>query len=274
MSLLSIKNLSVEVGYKKIINELNLEIKPGEIHAIMGPNGSGKSTLAMTLAGHPFYKISQGEIFWLGEDLQLMKPETRLLNGIFLAFQYPREIPGVSFISFLRVCYNNVNKLRAEQLGKEFVPISLYAFKSLLLAKMKSIDFPAHFMNRAINEGFSGGEKKKSEIIQMALFEPKLTILDEIDSGVDIDALRLIGGVIQGFKKSDRSLLIITHYPRILNYIQPDYVHVMMNGKIVLTGDYKLAKILEKKGYAYVAGGKAQANVNGKAGLKLLTNFS
>ena len=222
MADLEIKNLHVSINGNEILKGINLEVNKGEIVALMGPNGSGKSTLANILMGNPDYEITQGKIIFKGKDITKLDTTERAKLGLFLSFQYPSEIPGVSVANFLRIA---INARRKEK-------ISVLDFRDLLNEKMKLLNMKESFAGRYLNEGFSGGEKKKSEIIQMALFEPKLTILDEIDSGVDIDALRLIGGVIQGFKKSDRSLLIITHYPRILNYIQPDYVHVMMNGKI------------------------------------------
>lgn len=250
--LLSIKNLHVSVEGTPILKGVDLEIRSGELHAIMGPNGSGKSTLSATLMGHPKYEITQGEVLFAGENLVEMDPEQRAALGLFLSFQYPKEIPGVNLVSFLRASYNAVRKAQAEARGESFEPVSLFEFKKWVLDKMGLIGMPASFMNRSTNEGFSGGEKKKSEILQLALLEPKLAILDETDSGLDIDALRDICKALLEVRKPDQSLLMITHYQRILDYIAPDVIHIMMEGKIVMSGGPELAKTLEDRGYDYV----------------------
>jgi len=253
---LDIQNLQVSAGDKEIVKGLSLLVKPGEIHAIMGPNGSGKSTLSSTLMGHPKYKVTHGKVRFEGKDLLKMNPAERAVAGLFLAFQYPKEIPGVNLVSFLRAAYNAVNKARK----KSFKPMPLYNFKKLLKEKMDLVGLGHGFMNRATNEGFSGGEKKKAEILQMALLEPKLAILDETDSGLDIDALRTICGAIKEVKKSKQSLLMVTHYERMLKYLKPDHIHIMMDGKIVMSGGKELAAHLEKEGYDYVRRKLAEKN--------------
>lgn len=265
-SLLSIHNLTVSIGQNTILQGLDLEIQPGKIHAIMGPNGSGKSTLSATLMGHPHYSISGGSVTFLGEDLMALDPEERAALGLFLAFQYPKEIPGVNLVSFLRACTNAVKKVRAEKAGEPFKPISLYHFKKMLMDQMSVVGLPASFMNRSTNEGFSGGEKKKCEILQWALLEPRLAILDETDSGLDIDSLRTICEAIRELRKPDQSILMITHYQRILDYITPDVIHVMMEGRIVMTGGPELAQTLEKHGYDYV---REQVGLKKPSGLTL-----
>ena len=246
--LLDIQNLHISAPDKEIVHGVSLQIKPGEIHAIMGPNGSGKSTLSATLMGHPKYKATEGTVKFSGKDLLKMDPSQRAAAGLFLAFQYPKEIPGVNMVSFLRASYNAINKARDSQ----FKPVPLYNFKKLLQEKMELVGLSKAFMARNTNEGFSGGEKKKAEVLQMALLEPKLAILDETDSGLDIDALRTICGAIEAVRKDDQSLLMVTHYERMLKYLKPDHIHIMMDGKIVMSGGKELAAKLEEEGYDYV----------------------
>ncbi len=254
--LLDINKLTVSVADKEIVHELSLKIKAGEIHAIMGPNGSGKSTLSSTLMGHPKYKVNSGTALFNGTDLLDLAPHERSALGLFLAFQYPKEIPGVNMVSFLRASYNAINKAR----DPEFKPLPLYHFKKILNEKMDLVKLGRSFMERNTNEGFSGGEKKKAEILQMALLQPQLAILDETDSGLDIDALRTICEAIQSIKKPEQSILMITHYERMLSYLKPDFIHIMMEGKIVMSGDKELAKELEKHGYDYVRQKLAEGN--------------
>lgn len=244
--MLSIKNLHAGVEGKKILNGLNLEMKAGEIHAIMGPNGAGKSSLAHILSGKPGYEVSEGEVTLNGTDLLELSPEDRAREGVFLAFQYPIEIPGVSNINFLKTAMNEIRTYKGlEQLSaKEFL--------TLTKEKQALVEFDAKLTNRSLNEGFSGGEKKKNEIFQLAMLEPKLAILDETDSGLDIDALRIVAQGVNKLRNSDNAFLIITHYQRLLDYIIPDYVHVLDNGKIVKTGDKSLALELEEKGYDWI----------------------
>lgn len=245
--MLSIKNLhaGVEDG-KKILNGLNLEVKAGEIHAIMGPNGAGKSSLAHILSGKPGYEVLEGEVSLDGNDLLELSPEDRAREGVFLAFQYPIEIPGVSNINFLKTALNEIRTYK----GLE--PLSAKEFLALTKEKQALVEFDAKLTNRSLNEGFSGGEKKKNEIFQLAMLQPKLAILDETDSGLDIDALRIVAQGVNKLKSSDNAFIIITHYQRLLDYIVPDFVHVLDNGKIVKTGDKTLALELEEKGYDWV----------------------
>jgi len=241
--MLKIENLHINVENKKILQGVNLEIKPNEIHAIMGPNGSGKSTLANVLSGKEGYQIKKGKITFLKKNLLNLEPETRAGEGLFLAFQYPVEIPGVSGMNFLRTTVNSVRKYNKQ---KELDGVN---FLKILRKKAKFIKMDEKLIKRSVNTGFSGGEKKRSEILQMSLLEPKLAILDETDSGLDIDALKIVANGVNNLKNKNRSFLIITHYQRLLNYIIPDKVHILSKGKIIKSGDKKLAIELEEKGY-------------------------
>jgi len=244
--MLTIKNLHVSIEGKEILKGLNLEVKPGEIHAIMGPNGSGKSTTASVLAGKPEYEVTGGEILFEGKDLQELAPEERAAEGIFLAFQYPVEIPGVSNINFLKTA---VNEIRAH---KGLEPIDAKSFLQRLKEKKELVHFSNELANRSLNEGFSGGEKKRNEIFQLAMLEPKLAILDETDSGLDIDALRIVAEGVNTLRSNNNAFIIITHYQRLLEYIVPDFVHVLYNGRIVKSGTKELALELEEKGYDWL----------------------
>lgn len=246
--MLKIKNLQVSVEDKEIVRGLNLEIKPGEIHAIMGLNGSGKSTLANTLSGRDGYQVNSGSVEFNGKDLLDLDPEERAGEGLFMAFQYPVELPGVNTTYFLRTAYNAIRAYKGES------PAGVQEFSKLLAEKAKMLDFDPAFLQRSVNEGFSGGEKKRNEILQMAILEPKLAILDETDSGLDIDALKIVADGVNKLLEEEpkRSILVITHYQRLLNYITPDYVHVMIDGQIVRSGDKSLALELEEKGYNWV----------------------
>jgi len=244
MSLLEIKNLHASVDGNEILKGLNLTINPGEVHSIMGPNGSGKSTLAGVLAGREEYDVTEGQVLFNGKDLLEMSPEDRACEGLFLAFQYPVEIPGVSSSYFLRAAYNAVRKYRNEP------EMDAMDFLKLIRQKLKLVEMDEKFLNRAVNEGFSGGEKKRAEILQLAVLEPKLAILDETDSGLDIDALKIVANGVNQMRDAGRSFLVITHYQRLLNYIVPDFVHVLVGGRIVRSGDKSLALELEKSGYA------------------------
>ena len=245
-SLLEIIDLKVSINKNEILKNLNLKINKGEIHAIMGPNGSGKSTFSKVIAGHPAYSITAGEILFKGSSILDLDPEERSHLGLFLAFQYPIEIPGVSNEDFLRLAYNSKQTFYNKP---EVDPIQ---FLGIINEKLKLVDMSASFLNRNVNEGFSGGEKKRNEILQMILLDSELCILDETDSGLDIDALRIISKGINSFMNAEKSIVLITHYQRLLDYINPTYVHVMQNGKIVKTGSMQLAKELEDKGYEWL----------------------
>jgi Fe-S cluster assembly ATP-binding protein len=243
MSLLEIKNLHATVGGVEILKGINLTIDAGEVHSIMGPNGSGKSTLAQVLARLESYEVTQGEILYKGKDLVAMKPEEAACEGVFLAFQYPVEIPGVSNAYFLRSALNAIRKYRGEE------EMDAMDFLPKLREKMKLLEMDDKLLNRSVNEAFSGGEKKRNEILQMAVLEPKLAILDETDSGLDIDALRIVAQGVNAMRSPERAILVVTHYQRLLNYIIPDRVHVLVNGKIARSGGPELALELEAKGY-------------------------
>lgn len=246
MALLEIKNLHAGIDDQEILKGVDLTVESGEVHAIMGPNGSGKSTLASVLAGREEFEVTEGEVFYQGEDLLEMEPDERALEGIFLAFQYPVELPGVSMNNFLRQALNE----QREHLGQE--PVSAAEFLKLMRERARLVDLDPQLMSRAVNEGFSGGEKKRNEIFQLAMLEPKLGILDETDSGLDIDALRIVADGVNKLRNEDRSFIVITHYQRLLNYIIPDMVHVMVGGRIVRSGDKSLAIELEEKGYEWI----------------------
>ena len=247
-TLLNIKDLHSEIEGegKKILKGLNLEVKAGEVHAIMGPNGAGKSTLASVIAGKEGYEVTKGEMDFDGKDLLELDPDERAKEGLFLAFQYPVEIPGVSNINFLRTAINEIREYRGEE------QVSAKDFMNMVREKSKLVKLDAKLASRAVNEGFSGGEKKRNEIFQMAMLEPKLSILDETDSGLDIDALRIVADGVNQLKNENNAVVIITHYQRLLDYIVPDYVHVLADGKIVKTGDKSLALELEEKGYDWL----------------------
>ena len=244
--ILEIKNLQACINENKILKSLNLTINKGEIHAIMGPNGSGKSTFSKVLAGHPAYDVLDGEILFKGKSIIDLEPEERSHLGLFLAFQYPIEIPGVSNEDFLRLAYN------AKQAFLEKPEIDPIEFFSIITQKLELVDMSPTFLSRNVNEGFSGGEKKRNEILQMILLDSDVSILDETDSGLDIDALKIISKGINTFMKEDKAIILITHYQRLLDYIKPNYVHVMQNGKIIKTGTAELAKELELKGYEWL----------------------
>ncbi len=248
--LLEIRGLRARVGEKEILKGLDLTVREGEIHAIMGPNGSGKSTLAGVLAGRDSYEVTAGSVRFAGQDLLALAPEARAAAGVFLGFQYPVEIPGVGNLYFLRTALNAVKKARGEE------ELDAMDFLSLAKEKMKLVELDPSFGSRSVNEGFSGGEKKRNEVFQMAVLEPRLAILDEIDSGLDIDALRVVAGGVNALRSSQRAFLMVTHYQRLLDYVRPDVVHVMAGGRIVKTGGRELALELEKTGYAW-AGDKA-----------------
>lgn len=244
--MLEIKDLHANINGKEILKGINLTINKGEVHAIMGPNGSGKSTLASVLVGNPIYEVTKGSVTFLGQDLLSLKPEDRSHLGLFLSFQYPVEIPGVSMVNFMRTAVNE--KLKYE--GKE--PLSASAFLRLMREKKELVQLDNKLANRAVNEGFSGGEKKRNEIFQMAMLDPKLSILDETDSGLDIDALRIVGEGVTKLRTSETSCVVITHYQRLLDYIKPDIVHVLYNGRIVKTAGPELVLDLEKRGYDWI----------------------
>lgn len=243
---LEIENLHAEINGTPILKGLNLTVNAGEIHAIMGPNGSGKSTLAKVLVGHPAYKVTQGDIRYQGESILEWEPDERARSGVFMAFQYPVEVPGVNNTSFLRLAYN------AHQKHQGKPELDPFDFEELLKDKIKLLEMDERFLNRAVNEGFSGGEKKRNEILQMAVLDPKLAILDETDSGLDIDALRVVAGGVNKLFKPEHAVVVVTHYQRLLDYIQPDVVHVLAHGRIVRSGDKSLALMLEEKGYDWI----------------------
>jgi Fe-S cluster assembly ATP-binding protein len=244
--MLSIKNLQAKIGDKQILNGINLEVKAGEIHAIMGPNGSGKSTLASVLAGREEYEVTDGEATYLGKNLLELSPEDRAREGMFLAFQYPVEIPGVSTINFMKTAVNQIRKYRGQE------TLDAVSFLSLMKEKMKLVEIDQALLNRSLNEGFSGGEKKRNEIFQMAMLEPKLAVLDETDSGLDIDALRIVANGVNKLRTKNNAVIVVTHYQRLLEYIVPDFVHVLYKGKIVKSGGKELAHELEAKGYDWI----------------------
>src|SRR5947209_6901170 len=244
--MLEIKGLRATVADKEILKGITLTVNAGEVHAVIGPNGSGKSTLAQVLAGHPAYEVTGGSVTYDGQDLLAMDPEVRAQSGVFLAFQYPIEIPGVSNAYFLRAAYNEIRKARGEE---EIDPMS---FADLMDEKMKLVEMDGAMLTRSVNTGFSGGEKKRNEILQMAVLEPRLAILDETDSGLDIDALRIVAHGVNALRGPDRATIVVTHYQRLLNYIVPDYVHVLAGGRIVKSGDKSLALELEAKGYDWL----------------------
>lgn len=244
--MLSIKNLKASIEGKEILKGIDLEVKAGEVHAIMGPNGSGKSTLASVLAGRDEYKNIDGSVEYLGNDLLEMSPEDRAREGIFLAFQYPVELPGVSSTNFLKTAINEIRK------HKGLDPLDAVSFLTLMKEKMKLVEIDQALLSRSLNEGFSGGEKKRNEIFQMAMLDPKLSILDETDSGLDIDALKIVANGVNQIRSKDNAVIVVTHYQRLLDYIVPDYVHVLYDGKIVKSGDKQLALELEEKGYDWI----------------------
>ena len=250
--MLSVTNLDVAVNGGMILNGLNLEVQAGEVHAIMGPNGSGKSTFANVLAGHPGYEVTAGSVIYEGQDLLQLDPEERARQGVFLAFQYPVEIPGVSNVYLLKAAVNEIRKHRGES------ELDAVKFLKLVREKLKLVDMKEEFLHRAVNEGFSGGEKKRNEIFQMAMLEPKLAILDETDSGLDIDALKVVAQGVNELRDPSRSIVMVTHYQRLLDYIVPDYVHVLAGGRVVKSGGKELALELEEHGYGWIEGQTAE----------------
>ncbi|MCG8702006.1 MAG: Fe-S cluster assembly ATPase SufC [Bacteroidales bacterium] len=244
--MLEIKNLHTEIDGKEILKGINLSVKAGEVHAIMGPNGSGKSTLAAALTGKEGYEITEGEVTFLGQNVLDMSPEDRARMGMFLSFQYPVEIPGVSMVNFMKTAINEHRKFKGEE------PISASDFLKLMREKKEVVEITSNLTNRSVNEGFSGGEKKRNEIFQMAMLEPKLAILDETDSGLDIDALRVVANGVNTLKNHENATIVITHYQRLLDYIVPDFVHVLYKGKIVKSSGKELALELEEKGYDWI----------------------
>jgi len=244
--MLSIKNLHASIGDKEILKGINLEVKAGEIHAIMGPNGAGKSTLSAIIAGNENYEVTEGELFLEGEDIADLAPEERAHKGVFLSFQYPVEIPGVSVTNFIRTSINETRK------ANNLEEMSANEMLKVIREKSELLEIDRKFLSRSLNEGFSGGEKKRNEIFQMAMLEPKLAILDETDSGLDIDALRIVANGVNKLKSDKNAIIVITHYQRLLDYIVPDFVHVLYNGKIVKSGDASLALELEEKGYDWI----------------------
>jgi len=255
--MLEIKNLHARVEGNEILHGIDLKVNLGEVHAIMGPNGSGKSTLAKVLAGREGYEVTEGSVLYQGKDLLTMLPEQRACEGIFLGFQYPVEIPGVSNMYFLKAALNAVRKYRGQE------ELDAMEFLVLARARMKMVEMDESLINRAVNEGFSGGEKKRNEILQMAVLEPKLAILDETDSGLDIDALKIVAAGVNALRNENRALILVTHYQRLLNYIVPDHVHVLLEGQLVKSGGKELALELEEKGYAWLEDlVEAQESVN------------
>ncbi|MGA9996957.1 MAG: Fe-S cluster assembly ATPase SufC [Pyrinomonadaceae bacterium] len=257
--MLEIRDLHATVDGNEILKGISLTVKKGEVHAIMGPNGSGKSTLAKILAGHPQYQVTKGEVLYEGRNLLELAPDERAREGIFLAFQYPIEVPGVSNAQFLRLAYNEKQK----HLGRE--ELDPLEFKDLLVERAKIVEMEASLMSRSVNEGFSGGEKKRNEILQMAVLEPKLAVLDETDSGLDIDALRIVAGGVNQLRNSENAIILVTHYQRLLNYIVPDFVHVLAGGRIVKEGGKELALELEEKGYDWIKGNAAAQETTASA---------
>lgn len=253
--LLEIKNLHARIEGNEILKGINLKVDAGEVHAIMGPNGSGKSTLASVLAGREEYEVTEGEIYYNGKNLLELSPEDRAREGVFLAFQYPVEIPGVSNTNLLKTAVNEIRKYRGEE------ELDAMEFLELLKEKSKLVELDQKFLSRSVNEGFSGGEKKRNEIFQMAVLNPKLAILDETDSGLDIDALRIVANGVNKLRSKDNAIIVVTHYQRLLNYIVPDYVHVLYQGKIVKSGGKELALELEEKGYDWLKNNKAEVTV-------------
>ncbi|MCB0397717.1 MAG: Fe-S cluster assembly ATPase SufC [Flavobacteriales bacterium] len=254
--MLTIKNLRASINGKEILKGLDLQVKAGEVHAIMGPNGSGKSTLSSVLAGREDYEVTADELNFLGKDILEMSAEDRAREGLFLAFQYPVEIPGVSNVNFLKTAINEIREYHGQE------PIEAKEFLSRLKEKQKLVELDANLASRSVNEGFSGGEKKRNEIFQMAMLEPKLAILDETDSGLDIDALRIVSNGVNKLKSKDNAVVVITHYQRLLDYIVPDVVHVLYNGRIVKTGGKELALELEEKGYDWIKEIPSEANAS------------
>jgi len=246
--MLEIRNLHVAVDEKSILHGIDLSVKAGEVHAIMGPNGSGKSTLAQVLAGREGYRVSQGEVRYLDQDLLALAPEQRARAGLFLAFQYPVEIPGVANVQFLRTALNSVRRERGE------ADLDAVDFLDLVKTRLALLHMDESFLYRSVNEGFSGGEKKRNEVLQMAVLEPRLAILDETDSGLDIDALRVVANGVNALRDPERAILLVTHYQRLLDYVSPDYVHVLAEGRIVRSGGPELAVQLEERGYAWLSG--------------------
>jgi Fe-S cluster assembly ATP-binding protein len=244
--MLTIKNLQASIEDKPILRGINLDIKPGEVHAIMGPNGSGKSTLASVLAGRTQFEVTGGSVEFMGKDLLEMSPEDRAREGVFLAFQYPVEIPGVSTTNFIKTAVNEIRKYRGQE------PLDAVSFLKMMKEKMKLVNIDQSLLSRSLNEGFSGGEKKRNEIFQMTMLEPRLAILDETDSGLDIDALRIVANGVNQARTKDNAFLVVTHYQRLLDYIVPDFVHVLYNGRIVKSGTKELAMELEEKGYDFI----------------------